>query len=170
MVSDSEHGEVRRVRTVTWQDPRIASEMARGMSGLEYLEAIRDGVAPPPPFLVLVGAQLVSFDRGRATFAIQPSEFHYNAIGSVHGGLACTLLDSAMGCAVHSMLETGVGYTTLELKVNLVRAVTARTGRLLCESTTLHVGGRIATAEGRVVDEEGRLYAHGTTTCMLFRG
>ncbi|HEY0035194.1 MAG TPA: PaaI family thioesterase, partial [Longimicrobium sp.] len=96
-------------------------------------------------------------------------EYHYNPIGVVHGGLAATMADSAMGCAVHSTLPAGAGYTTLEFKINFVRPLTRDTGRVLCEARTIHVGGRVATAEARVTDAEGRLYAHATTTCMVFR-
>ena len=96
-------------------------------------------------------------------------EQHYNPIGSVHGGVALTLLDSAMGCAVHTLLEAGVGYTTLEVKANFVRPILADTGVVRCEGTVLHAGSRVATAEGRVVDEAGTLLAHGTTTCLIFR-
>jgi uncharacterized protein (TIGR00369 family) len=103
-------------------------------------------------------------------FAVEPAEYHYNPIGLVHGGLACTLLDSAMGCAVHTTLPAGTGYTTLELKVNLIRPLTRETGRVLCEGTIIHVGGRTATAEARITDAAGALYAHATTTCMIFRG
>jgi uncharacterized protein (TIGR00369 family) len=101
-------------------------------------------------------------------FAAVPGPEHYNPIGSVHGGLAATLLDSAMGCAVHSTLPAGVGYTTLELKVNFTRPITSETGRILCEGTVVHRGGRVATAEGRVFAEaDGKLLAHGTTTCLI---
>ncbi len=103
-------------------------------------------------------------------FECIPAEYHYNPIGAVHGGLARTLADSAMGCAVHTMLPAGVGYTTLEIKTNLLRPIAVETGRLLCEGKTIHVGGRIATAEARLTDEVGRLYAHATTTCMVFEG
>ena len=104
-----------------------------------------------------------------AVFAVEPAEYHYNPIGVVHGGVAATLLDSAMGCAVHSALPAGAGYTSLEIKVNFVRPLTAETGRVRCEAKLIHLGGRTATAEGRVVDEAGKLYAHGTTTCLIFR-
>src|SRR5829696_3814225 len=90
-------------------------------------------------------------------------------IGAVHGGLACTLLDSAMGCAVHTMLPAGVGYTTVELKVSFLRPITLKTGRLLCEGTIIHLGSRIATAEARLLDTSGKLYGHATTTCMILR-
>ena len=112
---------------------------------------------------------IVEVGEGRAVFAVDPAEYHYNPIGVVHGGLAATLLDSAMGCAVHSTLPAGAGYTTLEIKVNFIRAMTADTGRVRCEAKVVHVGGRTATAEGRVVDEAGKLYAHGSTTCLVLR-
>jgi uncharacterized protein (TIGR00369 family) len=107
--------------------------------------------------------------EGGATFAVNPAEYHYNPIGAVHGGLAATLLDSAMGCAIHSTLPAGASYTTLEIKVNFVRPMTAETGRVRCEAKIIHVGGRTATAEGRIIDDAGKLYAHGTTTCLVLR-
>jgi uncharacterized protein (TIGR00369 family) len=102
-------------------------------------------------------------------FTAQPAEYHYNPLGTVHGGVAATLLDSAMGCAVQSVLPHGAGYTTLEIKVNYLRAMTSRTGRVYAEGKVIYVGGRIATAEARLTDGEGKLYAHGTTTCILLR-
>jgi uncharacterized protein (TIGR00369 family) len=115
-----------------------------------------------------MGFEILDAGEGRAVFAVVPDEYHYNPIGTVHGGLAATLLDSAMGCAVETTLDPGVGYTTLELKVNYVRAMTRDTGRVVCEATVVHRGGTIATAEGRLVEEAtGRLLAHGTTTCLV---
>jgi uncharacterized protein (TIGR00369 family) len=113
---------------------------------------------------------LAELEEGRAVFTVEPAEYHYNPIGVVHGGLAATLLDSAMGCAVHSTLPAGAGYTTLEVKVNFVRPLTAETGEVRCEAEVIHVGGRTATAEGKVLDASGKLYAHATTTCIIFRG
>ena len=159
-----------RVRTIAWDDPIVGAEAARTMSGLDYLHAIQEGMLPAPPMLHLMGMEAVEFEEGRAVFAVEPAEYHYNTIGSAHGGLACTLLDSAMGCAVHTMLRAGAGYTTLELKVNLVRPLTTETGRVFCVGTIIHLGGRIATAEARIEDTERVLYAHATTTCMIFRG
>jgi uncharacterized protein (TIGR00369 family) len=102
-------------------------------------------------------------------FAVVPDEYHYNPIGAVHGGLAATLLDSAMGCAVQTTLGPDIGYTTLELKVNYVRPITLETGRILCEGSVIHRGGTVATAEGRITAERtGKLLAHGTTTCLVF--
>jgi len=139
------------------------------MGGLEFLRAILKGELPPPPAGELMGFEPLESEEGRAAFACVPAEHHYNPIGTVHDRLACTLLDSAMGCAVHSTLPAGAGYATLELKVNMTGPITAETGRLLCEGWTIHVGGRAATAEGRLTDEAGGLCAHGTTTCMIFR-
>lgn len=159
-----------RIRTVTWQDPMPGAHAARSLSGLAYLHALQAGEYPPPPVLQLLGITIVEVAEGRAVFGLEPAEFHYNPIGSVHGGVAATILDSAMGCAVHTLLPAGTGYTTLEMKVSLVRAITTAAGPLRCEGTTLHIGSRTATAEGRLCDEAGKLYAHGTTTCLLFRG
>jgi uncharacterized protein (TIGR00369 family) len=138
------------------------------MSGLEHLEAIRDGRFPPPPIAELLGFELAEVGHGRATFAVVPGVQHYNTIGVVHGGLAATLLDSAMGCAVHSTLPRGRFYTTLEIKANYVRAVTAASGELRAEGRVLHAGRQSATAEARLVDRGGKLYAHATTTCLVF--
>ncbi len=136
---------------------------------IERIAAIMRGELPPPPIAVTMRLRPIELGEGRAVFEGEPGEEHYNPIGVVHGGYASTVLDSAMGCAVHSTLPAGAGYTTLEIKVNYVRAMTAETGRVLCEAKVVHVGGRTATAEGRVVDGAGRLYAHGTTTCIIFR-
>jgi uncharacterized protein (TIGR00369 family) len=160
---------VGRTRTVSWEDPAPGTEAARKMSGLDYLRAMMRGELPAPPMAALMGFGFVEVDEGRVVFDCVPAEYHYNPIGAVHGGFACTLFDSAMGCAVHTQLPAGAGYTTIELKVNLLRPITVETGRLLCEGETIHVGGRIATAEARLRDESGRLYGHATTTCMIFR-
>lgn len=158
-----------RTRTITWSDPLATASAGASLSGLEHLRAMRDRRIPVAPIMELLGFWPVEVDVGRVVFAALPAEYHYNPIGVVHGGFAATLLDSAMGCAVHSTLPAGTGYTTLEVKVNYVRALTRETGRVRCEGTVIHVGGRTATAEGRLVDEAGRLYAHATTTCMIFR-
>jgi uncharacterized protein (TIGR00369 family) len=138
------------------------------VTGIEFLRAIGAGELPGAPIAELLGIAPVEVEEGRVVFAAVPEPRHYNPIGTVHGGLAATLLDSAMGCAVHSILPADVGYTTLELKVNFVRPITAETGRILCEGTIVHDGGRVATAEGRVFAEAtGKLLAHGTTTCLI---
>jgi uncharacterized protein (TIGR00369 family) len=144
---------------------------ARGLelAGIDYVRAIFAGELPPPPIAELMGFRGIEAEPGRAVFEIVPGEQHYNPIGSVHGGVALTLLDSAMGCAVHTLLAAGVGYTTLEVKANFVRPILADTGVVRCEGTVLHAGSRVATAEGRVIDGAGKLLAHGTTTCLIFR-
>lgn len=156
-----------RTITIHWKDPRPLGEAGRGLSGLEFLQKIVAGELSPPPIAALMNFELVELSEGRAVFAVEPKEYHYNPIGVVHGGLAATLLDSAMGCAVHSTLPAGAAYTTLEIKVNFVRPMTADTGRVRAEAKLIHLGGRIATAEGRIIDERGKLYAHGTTTCLI---
>jgi uncharacterized protein (TIGR00369 family) len=158
-----------RTRTISWQDPYVLAEAGRNLSGLEFLQKIVAGELPPPPIGSLMNFGIAEFSEGRAVFVVEPAEYHYNPIGVVHGGVAATLLDSAMGCAVHSTLPVGAGYTTLEIKVNYLRPMTAETGTVRCEAKVIHVGGRTATAEGRIVDANGKLYAHGTTTCMVFR-
>ena len=165
----SEDGKEKRTRTVMWEDPHALAEAGRGLSGLEYLQKIVTGELPRPPISALLDFGLTELSEGRAVFTVEPAEYHYNPIGVVHGGLAAILLDSAMGCAVQSTLPAGAGYTTLEIKVNYVRPMKVGTGQVRCEAEVIHVGGRTATAEGRIVDEEGKLYAHGTTTCIIFR-
>jgi uncharacterized protein (TIGR00369 family) len=157
-----------RARTVQWDDPLPGFEQGRTLSGLDYLRLIATGQLPAPPIAKVLGFGLASVDRGRAVFEMDAAEYHYNPIATVHGGVICTLLDSAMGCAVHSLLEPGYGYTTLELKVNFLRAVTMASGHLRCEGTVLHSGNRVALADARLVDDAGTLYAHGTSTCMIF--
>jgi uncharacterized protein (TIGR00369 family) len=159
----------RRTRTTLWADPAPALQAAQTMSGIAYLKALQSGELPPPPFAVLIGMDLVEVSEGRAAFTAEPAEYHHNPLGTVHGGIVATLLDSAMGCAVQSLLSAATGYTTLEIKVNYLRPITSTTGTVRCEGTIIHLGGRIATAEARVTDAAGKLYAHGTTTCLLLR-
>ena len=158
-----------RARLVTWEDPMVSAETAKGMSGLDFLRAMGKGEVSLPPICELLGFEPAEVEEGRVVFECVPGEQHYNPIGAVHGGLACTLLDSAMGCALHTVLPAGTGYTTLELKANLLRPITADSGILRCEGHPIHVGGRVATAEARLTDESGILYAHATSTLMVFR-
>ena len=158
-----------RTRTISWQDPRATAAVGREMSGLEFLQKMTDGAVPPPPIAALVNQWLIEIAEGKAVFEVEPAEYHYNPIGMVHGGLAATVLDSAMGCAVQTTLPARVGYTTLEIKVNYVRAMTVETGVVRCEANVVHSGRTTAIAEGRIVDRSGKLYAHGTTTCLIFR-
>lgn len=158
-----------RTRTVTWEDPMVSAKAARMMNGIEFLRAMQKGEVPVPPICELIGFEPVEVEEGRVLFECVPGEQHYNPIGAIHGGLACTLLDSAIGCALHTVLPKGTGYTTLELKTNFVRSIATDTGTLRCEGTPIHVGGRVATAEARLTDESGVLYAHATSTLMVFR-
>jgi uncharacterized protein (TIGR00369 family) len=157
-----------RTLTVSWDDPMPAAKKAMSLSGRDYLTAMMEERMPAPPIAKLLGFHLAEIGEGFAVFECTPGEQHYNPIGVVHGGLACTLLDSAMGCAVHSTLPASTGYTTLEVKVNLVRPITTTTGLLRAEGRVIHTGKRMATSEGRLIDSAGKLYAHSTTTCMVF--
>ena len=149
-------------------DARVADPaLMRSMSGLDYLAGSLRGDFPGAPSAATLGIQLVEVVHGRAVFEGTPERFVYNPLGSVHGGWAATILDSAMGCAVHSTLPAGKGYTTVDLSVTLVRALTDRVRRVRCEGRILHTGGTVLTAEGRVTDDEGTLNAHGTTTCLV---
>jgi uncharacterized protein (TIGR00369 family) len=140
------------------------------MSGLEFMRAVLEGKLPAPPIAATMDFTGAEADEGRVVFVGEPGEFLYNPIGVVHGGYAMTLLDSAMGCAIQTTLPQGEGYTSLETSVNFVRPITKETGPVRCEGKVLHRGGRIATAEGRLVAEKtGKLLAHGTTTCLIFR-
>ena len=158
-----------RTRTITWQDPAPSAQAAHKMSGLDYLRAISDGTLPPPPIAVLMSMEFSQVEKGRVIFSVTPAEYHFNPIGTVHGGLAATLCDSALACAIHSTLPVGVGYTTIELHVNYIRAITAETGRLRCIGEIIHVGRRMGTAQAKLIDDHDKLYAHGTTTCMIFQ-
>jgi len=156
-----------RTVTVTWKDPMQLAQAARGMAGIDFLRGVRDGAIQPAPIQQLIGMKLAEVEPGRAVWEVVPAEQHYNPIGTVHAGIAATLLDSAMACAVHSSLPLGKGYTTLEFKINLVRAVTVRTGMLRAVGQVVHSGKSTATAEARLEDSAGKLYAHATTTCII---
>ena len=156
------------MRTAEGEKHEGNAEARRALSGLEYMRQLLTGERAASGMVRLMNMRLVEVEEGRAVFAVTPQEFHYNPIGLVHGGLAATLLDSAMGCAVHTTLPAGTAYTTLEVKVNFARAITRDTGRVVCEGTVIHGGRTVATADGRVVAEDtGKLLAHGTTTCLL---
>jgi uncharacterized protein (TIGR00369 family) len=155
-----------RRREVSWEDPMVGAAMALDLSGLDYLTAIAEGRIPPPPIAVLLGMGIVDVQPGRVTFSLEVGEHLYNPIGSVHGGVFCTLLDSAMGCAVHSTLDPGQAYTTLELHVNLVKALTVSTPNVAATGQVISTGRRVVTASGQITGPDGTLYAHGTTTCL----
>jgi uncharacterized protein (TIGR00369 family) len=159
-----------RSLSVSWSDPQELAGAARSMPGIDFLRALRDGRLPGAPIAMLLGFSLVEVEPGHAVFECVPGEQHYNPIGVVHGGLAMTLLDSAMGCCVQSAMPAGSGYTTLEAKTNLVRPITMATGKLRAIGKLVHAGKRVATAEGRLEDESGKLYAHASTTCIVLSG
>lgn len=161
-------GSTRR-REVVFQDPLPTAAEGASMAGLDYLEAISAGELPPPPMGVLMNIQPSEVAEGRAVFEGLPGEEHYNPMGQVHGGYASTLLDSAMGCAVHTTLPAGVGYSTATLEVKLVRPISAGSGRLRCEAEVVHRGRRQATVEARLTREDGKLVAHGTSTCLILQ-
>ncbi|HTP96891.1 MAG TPA: PaaI family thioesterase [Burkholderiales bacterium] len=143
-------------------------EQARGLGGLEMLQGMIDGKLPYPPICDALDFLLLEVAKGRALFQGLPQFKHYNPIGSVHAGFHVTLLDSCMACAVHSLLAPGQGYTTLEVKINFTRALTGAVGPVRAEGKVIQSGRQIATAEGRLVDAAGKLYSHGTTTCLIF--
>ncbi len=159
-----------RSRTYRWEDPLAALAGTAGFSGLEVIRRIASGHLPQPPIAATLGFQLVEAEEGRVVFECEPAEFHYNPIGTVHAGLASTLLDSAMGCAFVTTLERLGGWTTLELKANFTRPLTADTGLVRCTGSVLHPGRTVATTEARLEDVEGRLYAHGTSTILVLDG
>jgi uncharacterized protein (TIGR00369 family) len=143
-------------------------EQVKGMSGMQLFNAMFAGKLPFAPIGETMDFLAVEIEPGRAVFQGRPMLRHYNPIGTVHGGWIATLLDSCVGCAVHSTLPAGKAYTTAELKVNYVRAVTAKVQLLRAIGTVIHVGGRMATADGRLVGPDGKLYAHASTTCFIF--
>ena len=136
--------------------------------GLSFLRGLLEGKFPAPPITQTLGFTLSEVEHGRAVFSGEPQARHYNPIGTVHGGFAMTLLDSALACAIHSTLLKGEAYTTLEIKVNLVRPLTKETGIVRAEGRLIHRGRTLGTSEGDIKDSSGKLYAHATTTCMIF--
>jgi uncharacterized protein (TIGR00369 family) len=146
----------------------IPLETVRTMDALPMFREMLAGRLPAPPIARTLGFTMSEVEHGRVAFEYEPVADHFNPLGSIHGGIAATLLDSVMGCAIHSTLKAGNGFTTLEIKVNYVRAMTPKTGLVKAEGKIINVGSRIATAEGRVVDGAGKLLAHGTTTCLIF--
>ncbi len=146
----------------------VSLERRKEMTGLEFVRGLADGTLPLNTIAQTLGYDVVEAERGRVVVAMTPTGAHLNPGGTVHGGLTATLLDSCMGLAVQTMLEKSVSSTTLEFKVSLVRPITPKTGLIRAEGVVLNCGRRIGTAEGRVTDAEGRLLAHGTTTCLVF--
>jgi uncharacterized protein (TIGR00369 family) len=145
----------------------VPLDVASRQSGIDFLRAMMSGTYPSPPAAGTAGIWITEVEFGRVVFEARPSERFYNPLGTVHGGWISTLLDSAMGCAVHSTLEAAQLYTTVDMTISFVRAVSANTGKLRCEGKIVHSGSRIGTAEGRVWDQMGKLLAHGTETCII---
>jgi uncharacterized protein (TIGR00369 family) len=140
------------------------------MSGLEFVKGLASGALPLNTIARTLGYDVIEAESGRVVITLTPNDAHLNPWGTVHGGLTATLLDSAMGLAIQSMLDTGVASTTLEFKITLVRPVTVEAGEIRAEGKVLNCGRRVGTADGRVTDLKGRLLAHGTTTCLIFPG
>jgi uncharacterized protein (TIGR00369 family) len=160
---------MRRSRTITWEDPAAINAELRRLSGLEFLQRLVSGDLPAAPMARLMNIRITEAEKGRVVFAGMPEEYHYNPLGVVHGGMAATLLDSALGCCVNSHLEVGDFYTTLELKVNYLRPLTLETGTVRAIATTVHIGRSTALVEARVVDANERLYAYASSTYLIRR-
>jgi uncharacterized protein (TIGR00369 family) len=147
----------------------VSADEQKAMTGLEFVQGLASGNLPLNRMAQTLGYDVTEADTGRVVTTAQPTHAHLNPAGTVHGGLAATLLDTAMGLAIHSTLEEGVSQTTLEFKISLLRPITPQTGTIRAEGVVLSRGRRIGTAEGRLTDSQGRLLAHGTTTCLIFQ-
>ncbi|MCA2214699.1 PaaI family thioesterase [Wangella sp. NEAU-J3] len=157
-----------RSRTYSWTDPAEHAGRLGRVGGLELLRAMASGALPPPPVMHLIDMGAMEVEEGSVTVHLDPREFHYNPLGTVHGGVLSTLLDTAAACSVHSTLPAGVAYTTLDLNVKFLRPVTVASGRLCCRGDVLQRGRRTALAEARLTDGSGRLVAHATSSCLIF--
>jgi len=157
-----------REKTVTWDDPMATAQAGRGQVGLEFLRSMIAGDVPPPPIANLLGMSLVEVEHGRAVFTVTPDESMFNPIGAVHGGIVCTLLDSALGCALHTTLAAGQGYTSVEIKVSYLKAVRPSSGLLTATGRVVRVGSRVGFTEGEVTDASGAVVATATSTLLLF--
>ena len=159
-----------RSRTITWTDPALTRQSAAGRDGFERLLAIQRGELAPPPAAVLLGMEIEDVQRGRTVFSLIADELHENPMGTMHGGVVAALVDTAMGCAVSTNLPADRGFTTLELKTNYLRPITRATGRIRAVAWVVHAGSRVAMTEARVTDDDGTLYAHATSTCLIVGG
>lgn len=146
----------------------VSAELKKEMTGLQFVQGLADGTLPLNTLARTLGYDVAEAADGRVVVYAEPSDLHLNPSGTVHGGFAAVLLDSCMGLAIQSTLEKGMAQTTLEFKISLVRPITPETGPIKAEGVVLSRGRRIGTAEGRITDDEGRLLAHGTTTCLIF--
>jgi uncharacterized protein (TIGR00369 family) len=159
-----------RSKQITWHDPAVTARLSRQMSGREFLQGILDGRFPPPPFAQLIDTQLVSVGDGEAVFRCTPDESVYNPIGMVHGGFLCILLDSAAGCAVHTRLPAGVGYSSIEIKVTFLRAVRGDGSAIEVSGRVLRIGRRVAFAEAHARNADGDLVGHATSSIAVLGG
>nr|WP_221377994.1 PaaI family thioesterase [Actinoplanes polyasparticus] len=157
-----------RTRTFSWSDPALHADLIGRRTGLELLQGMADGSLPAPPIMQLIDLAAMRVEHGSVTLLLDPQEFHYNPLGSMHGGVISTLLDTAAACSVHSTLPAGVGYTSLDLNVKFLRPITLASGRLTCTGSVLQSGRRTALAEARLSDGSGRLVAQAMSSCMLF--
>jgi uncharacterized protein (TIGR00369 family) len=157
-----------RTRTYSWTDPAVHAAVLGSTNGLDLMRKMVAGELPPPPIMNLIDISGMEVEEGSVTFYLEPQEFHYNPLGTMHGGVLSTLLDSAAACSLHSTLPAGVGYTSLDLNVKFLRAVTVESGRLTCKGGVLQKGRRTALTEARLTDTAGRLIAHATSSCMIF--
>ncbi|HEY3193138.1 MAG TPA: PaaI family thioesterase [Solirubrobacterales bacterium] len=161
-------GPATRSRTISWHDPVPSAVAGSRMPGLEYVRAIQAGEIPPPPIAVVMNFSIAELEEGRAVFIGEPGEEHYNPIGVVHGGYASTILDSALGCSVHTTLPAGVGYTSQTLEVKYLRPITREVGAVRSEAEVIHRGRKTATSEARLTSvESGKLLATATSTCLI---
>jgi uncharacterized protein (TIGR00369 family) len=158
-----------RERSHTWSDPALTAAAARDVDGLTFLRQLASGEIPSAPIATTLGMTLEEVEEGRVVFGFEPAEFHYNPIGSVHGGVYATMLDSACGCVVQSALPAGARYTSLDLTVKFLRGMNVQTGPVRCEGRLIHMGRSTALAEARLTDATGRLYAYATSSCMIMR-
>jgi uncharacterized protein (TIGR00369 family) len=158
-----------RSRRYSWSDPKTALEAARRMSGRDYLTAVMKGELPAGPIMDTLAFRFSEIGDGLAVFVCEPAEFVYNAIGSVHGGIPATLIDSAASCAVHTKLPAGTGYTTINLAVDMIKPITDAVGILRCEGRVVRAGNRIAVADAELKGADGTLYARGSVTCLILQ-
>ncbi|MBL9097733.1 MAG: PaaI family thioesterase [Alphaproteobacteria bacterium] len=160
---------MRNERTYRWADPADIAKAAEGLAGLDLLRAMAEGRVPPPPVGSLIGVGDFVAEKGKVSVGFEPAEFHYNALGTVHGGVIATVIDIVMGSAVHSTLKAGQGFTTLTLELKYHRAVTVKSGRLTATAKVITRGRDIVTAEANLIDKNDRLFANATSTLMILR-
>jgi uncharacterized protein (TIGR00369 family) len=157
-----------RTRTFTWDDPKPGAAASQKMAGLEYLNAMISGQMSAPPIMKLMNIRMASAEPGKVIMELPIGEYHYNPIGSIHGGVAATILDSVMGCSIHSTLPAGRVYSTLEIKINYLRPMSDALGTVTAHGWVVNAGRKAAFAEGKIIDATGKIYATGSTTCAIW--